>query len=35
MTSNRAYRPAMSQQEAIEEMHRVSGKQLDGTMAPI
>ncbi len=29
MTSNRAYRPAMSEQDARDEMARVSGSQLD------
>lgn len=29
MTSDRAYRPAMSQREAIAEMRRVAGSQLD------
>jgi len=32
MTSNRAYRPAMSRQEAREEMERVSGAQLDAAV---
>jgi len=30
MTSDRAYRPRMTDQEAREELHRVAESQLDG-----
>lgn len=33
MTSNRAYRPAMTQGQALAEIRRVSGTQLDSQMA--
>jgi HD-GYP domain-containing protein (c-di-GMP phosphodiesterase class II) len=33
MTSNRAYRPAMTQEQALLEIRRVSGTQLDADMA--
>lgn len=33
MTSNRAYRPAMTRQEALTEIERVAGTQLDRRMA--
>ncbi|MDO8848163.1 MAG: HD-GYP domain-containing protein [Coriobacteriia bacterium] len=33
MTSNRAYRPAMTQEQAIVEIERVAGTQLDRNMA--
>ncbi len=33
MTSNRAYRPAMTQEQALVEIERVAGTQLDQHMA--
>jgi len=33
MTSNRAYRPAMTRDQALAEIRRVSGTQLDPHMA--
>lgn len=33
MTSNRAYRPAMTEEQALVEIERVAGTQLDRTMA--
>jgi HD-GYP domain-containing protein (c-di-GMP phosphodiesterase class II) len=35
MTSNRAYRPAISQEQALSEIENCAGKSLDPELIPI